>query len=254
MIKTATITIWFHHRTGHGNTSTITDWAHCKGCFSWIQSLSLHTTCATPAKRWPICSVVKEAALHGTLPLSVSGRLTPLNFDPVWGQLILPLLWHFVRVWYYYSIQIANSSHIFVAFTATLCHLLGFLDHLQRPHNNGLIVKEFRGHSIFSVICSIVECWTGNLKNQLRKVYASLSLTFSWSTHFRKAIWSLTVAVSRRIYSSWSLLVCDRNRSRELYGAILKTMGFHPGLFWVCSVFVFSNSTREKNSNHCGKI
>ena len=60
-------------------------------------------------------------------------------------------------------VQIANSSHITVAFTAKLCHLLGFLDLLQRPSNNGLIVKEFNGHSIFSVICSIVECWNGNL-------------------------------------------------------------------------------------------
>lgn len=120
-------------------------------------------------------------------------------------------------------VQIANSSHITVAFTAKLCHLLGFLDLLQRPSNNGLIVKEFNGHSIFSVICSIVECWNGSLKNQLRKAYDSLSLTFSWSTHFSKAIWSLNVAVSRRIYSSWSLLVSNWDkRHRELYRAILK--------------------------------
>lgn len=58
-----------------------------------------------------------------------------------------------------------------------------------------------------------------NLKNQLRKVYASFVPYLSWSTHFSKAIWSLTVAASRRIYSSWSLLVCDRNR-RESYMAL----------------------------------
>ena len=121
-------------------------------------------------------------------------------------------------------VQLANSSHIIVAFTTKLCHvLLGFLDHLQRPSNNGLIVKEFDGHSIFSTISSIVECRNGNLKNQLKKVSDFLSLIFSWSTYLSKAIWSLNVAVWRRIYSSWPLLVSGHDkRSRELYIPILK--------------------------------
>lgn len=56
-----------------------------------------------------------------------------------------------------------------------------------------------------------------------QKISDSLSLAFSWSIYFSKAVWLLNVAVLRRIHSFWSLLVNDEDkRNGELYRPILK--------------------------------
>lgn len=126
--------------TGNGSTSTITDRAHCKGCFWWMRKLPLPTRLVTPAKMW-LFVLFEEGHITWNIT-SVPGKLTLLNLWSPLGLLILP---HCFDIFSGYGIaipvQLANSRPIIVASITKLCHVLGFLDHLQRSSNNGLIAN-----------------------------------------------------------------------------------------------------------------
>lgn len=49
---------------------------------------------------------------------------------------------------------------------------------------------------------SALEHWNGLLKNGLKNISDSISLTLSWSTHLSKAVWLLNMAVPRKGSSS----------------------------------------------------
>lgn len=138
----------------------------------------MHARLVTPAKIWLVYSMVKEDSLHGTLPLC-SWQMDYIEALPsFWDYCYYLTADGFSGYGIVLPVQPADSSYTIVALTTKLFHVLGFLDHLQRPCNDGLIVKEFNRRPMFPSVHSIVECWNGSFKNQLRRFLVLCPLPF----------------------------------------------------------------------------
>lgn len=97
-----------------------------------MQGLLLHSRLMTPAKSWESCLTVGEATLPRawmTHIYSWQGAISLISFFGAISVAALKLTLSSYGV--ALPVQPANSSHTIMSLETNLCHVFGFLDHLQ---------------------------------------------------------------------------------------------------------------------------
>lgn len=117
-------------------------------CFWWMQKLPRH------ARLWLLQRLPCLFCGEGSCPVWNITSLCSWQIDLIesltsfWDYWILPHCFDiFSGSGIAAPVQAADSIYTIVALTTKLFHLLGFLDNLQRPLGDGLLVKEFNGCS-----------------------------------------------------------------------------------------------------------
>ena len=98
--------------------------------------------------------------------------------------------------------------------------------------------SKFNGHSISSAIHSVVECWNGNLKNQLKRLLILCFLLFL--VHIlSKAVWSLMWLFQEGFIILGHFWLMIRATGIEIIRPFFGNLGLYPGYSWVCYGFLF---------------
>lgn len=103
--------------------------------------------------------------------------------------------------------------------------------------------SKFNGHSISSAIHSIVECWNGNLKNQLKRLLILCFLLFL--VHIlSKAVWSLMWLFQEGFIILGHFWLMIRATGIEIIRPILEIWGYTLAIPGYVTAFFFQQQTQ----------